>query len=167
MTSSANRQLIVMRHSKSETGASSDHIRQLTDRGKADAVRAGRWLADTEHVPAHVLVSSATRAQQTFDHVSTGLGDEPEHTVRDELYAADVDDVVELCRTLPHSLHRVLVIGHNPTMVELVQQLQRRPAQEGPAHLPTSGIAVLTIPGEWTSLRLRSAQLDEEYRPAG
>ena len=165
--SEMGRRLVVMRHAKAEGSASSDRARRLTDRGVRDAVAAGRWLAESQLVPERALVSSAARARATFDGVADGLGGTPELQVVDELYGADVVEVVELCRQLPEPVATALVVGHNPTMAELVQALQRDPEHEWSAHLPTAGIAVLSLDGDWAGLELGAASLDGWHVPRG
>src|SRR4051812_21236491 len=61
--SDASRRLVVIRHSKTEAYATTDHARPLTDRGKRDARNLGRWLDQSEFTPDVLLVSSAARAQ--------------------------------------------------------------------------------------------------------
>jgi phosphohistidine phosphatase len=135
--------LLVMRHAKTEAYAGSDRVRRLTDRGVADARAAGRWLVEQELVPDVVLVSSAVRARETADHVVETMGQAPAVQVYDELYGADVDEVLELCALVPDGTRSVMVVGHNPTMAELVHAVQADPGEPWAAHLPTAGVAVI------------------------
>src|ERR1044072_1587078 len=41
--SDVRRRLVIVRHSKTEAYATTDHVRALTDRGKRDAPELGRW----------------------------------------------------------------------------------------------------------------------------
>ena len=104
MTGDSRARLVVMRHAKTQSYASSDRARRLTDRGIATPA-AGCWLVEQDLVPDMVLVSSAVRVKETFDHVAETMGHVPAHEVFDELYGADVDEVLELvasCRTAVH-----------------------------------------------------------------
>lgn len=62
------RRLILLRHAKTEPDAASgkDRDRRLDERGHEDAATIGGWLADHDLVPDLALVSTATRAQQTW-----------------------------------------------------------------------------------------------------
>ena len=52
--------LILFRHAKAEQKpGKSDHERELTGRGRRDAVAAGRWLHDNGFGPELVLCSTA------------------------------------------------------------------------------------------------------------
>jgi phosphohistidine phosphatase len=135
--------VIVMRHAKSEDAAASDHARQLTDEGRTDAQAAGRWLAETGLVPNVVLVSSATRAVQTAEQLARGLGSgEPAVHVLDALYQADVDEVLQLVAEAPVTAGTVMVIGHNPTMAQLVGVVDARETDAAP-RLPSAGVVVV------------------------
>ena len=59
-----------MRHAKAEPFGNDDHGRQLTDRGRRDAIEAGVWLAQHDLVPDHALVSSAARTVATWEGVA-------------------------------------------------------------------------------------------------
>lgn len=148
--------LLVMRHAKAEAYAGNDRSRKLTERGVADARAAGRWLVEQDLVPDVGLVSAAVRARETFDHVVEAMGHVPVLQQYDELYGADVDEVLELCALVPEGTGSVLVVGHNPTMAELVHAVQQDPGEPWPAHLPTAGVAVVEF-----------ASLDELGRGAG
>jgi phosphohistidine phosphatase len=143
MTGDHAARLLVMRHAKTEAYAGSDRVRRLTDRGVADARAAGRWLVEQDLVPDVVLVSSAVRARETFEHVVEAMGHAPASQVCDELYGADVDEVLELCTTVPEGTGSIMVVGHNPAMAELVHAVQRDPGEPWAAHLPTAGVAVV------------------------
>jgi len=148
------KQLIVMRHAKTEHHASSDHARVLTDRGEADSEAAGRWLAAEGLVPDVVLVSSAARARGTVERLVSGLGEgaDPEVVVLDQLYGADEYDVLEICaERIPAGSRTALIVGHNPTMAMtswLVQPEESRVDN----YFPTSGLAVFEVDVEWNEV---------------
>ena len=167
MVESGYRQLIVMRHAKTEQTAGSDRLRRLTSRGRADAKAAGRWLDDHDLAPDLVLSSPAARARETADIVAAALGGEPEIRTVDSLYGADADDVVELVGLAGSNIRIILVAGHNPTMGELAHRLQRDAADPWAPHLPTAGLAILSVPGDWADLTLGSTELTHWHVPRG
>jgi phosphohistidine phosphatase len=164
--SEAIRRLAVVRHSKTEASATTDHARTLTDRGKRDARELGRWLDQTDVTPQVLLVSSAARARQTAEFASAQLDSEPEMVVVDDLYGASPDEVIEICRAhLDDSFERAAVIGHNPTMAGLVDLLIGSDTDEDLGHFPTSATAVVEITGGWESLGEGAGTLVALYRP--
>jgi phosphohistidine phosphatase len=146
------RRIVVMRHAKTESAASSDHERELTDRGRRDARAAGGWLADQGLAPAVVLVSSAVRARSTADEVCAASGTTPDVRVLDSLYDGDEYDVIDACvAEVPEDADVVLVVGHNPTVTMAANLLQTDEERRHLA-LPTAALAVLDIPGTWSDL---------------
>ena len=149
--------LVVMRHGKAEQLASSDERRELTERGRADAAAAGRWMQQEGIVPGHALVSAAVRTAQTWAAVSAAAGWSVEADVDPGLYNAGTDTVLDLLRAVDDAIRTVLVIGHNPTMASLAQLLDDGEGDEEAATrmatgFPTSSAAVLALEGAWSEL---------------
>jgi phosphohistidine phosphatase len=158
-----SKQLIVLRHAKAERGNTSDHDRPLTGRGRRDALAAGRWLAEAGIKPDLTLCSTATRAKETWALAAMELGDGTATSFDRALYESDVDGLLALLRDVPGEVKTVLMVGHNPTLQDLVLTLA---ADGDPADLMaartnfgTAAIAVLTLPGKWSVLDGGSATL--------
>ena len=164
------RRLMLLRHAKTETDAPSgrDHDRRLDDRGCSDAAEIGRWIARNPPFPNQVLVSSAVRAQQTWDVVWETIKDSvaaPEMETLDELYGAEPAQLLQMVRMASHAdPKRLLLVGHNPGMHELALMLTgqgdkaSRKALED--NLPTSGLAVLDFDtDDWTDVAFRRGKL--------
>ncbi len=118
----APRRLVLVRHAKAESGeADSDHERRLTTRGRRDAAASGAWVAGRVDSLDHVWVSSARRAQQTWEALRTALPDPAEVVVDRGLYLAGGRDVLEHLAAHRHGVS--LVVGHNPTMEQVVMAL--------------------------------------------
>jgi len=151
-STSAAKQLILMRHAKTESFASSDHVRELTDRGERDSRHAGHWLASSELVPDCIVVSSAARARGTVDQVCEAMGTRPQVIVLDELYGADEYDVLAVCAAkVPSQTQVAMVVGHNPTMAMTAWLIQPDESR-AETYFPTSGIAVFEFDVEWSEL---------------
>lgn len=160
------RRLIVMRHSKTEHHATTDHARQLTMRGERDAGAAGRWLADRELVPQVILVSSAARAQETAKALVEGLGGghQPELRVLGELYDASPSDALQAAATLEPEVSCAAVIGHNPTMAAAAAQLSSESDHDF-GRFPTSALAVFEVDGSWAEIGAGAGSLVAHYLP--
>jgi phosphohistidine phosphatase len=157
------KRLVVIRHAKTESHASTDHVRKLVDRGKRDSRNLGRWMASTDVRPDVLLVSSATRARQTSDLVVEELGGDPSVLVSDELYGAGPFEVIELCGQVEPDAECVAVVGHNPTMEALASLLLAEDGQI--SHFPTSAVAVIDLPGPWNALEEQSGTLAYLHTP--
>jgi phosphohistidine phosphatase len=154
-----------MRHGKAEAYGDDDHRRRLIARGRHEATAAGKWLAESGHLPTHALVSSAQRAIETWEHVVDGSGAVGVSLeVSDALYAAGVESALDLLQATPPDASVLAVVGHNPTVSSLVHVLDD--GDPDPAAfatlsggLPTSGVAVLEVEVPWKDLDAATAHL--------
>ena len=73
VTEEVGRKLVLLRHAKSEWPDLADHDRPLAKRGRRDAPVVGRWLGASGYAPDAVVCSTARRARETWELVSTGL----------------------------------------------------------------------------------------------
>lgn len=164
------RRLMLLRHAKTETDAPSgqDHDRRLDDRGRSDAGEIGHFIARHPPFPELVLVSSAVRAQQTWNLVWEAMQDRvpaPEVETLDELYGAEPVELLRIVRMASGSdPKRLMLVGHNPGMHEFALMLAgggdkaSRKALED--NLPTSGLAVLDFDtDDWTDVAFRRGNL--------
>lgn len=156
--------IILMRHAKAEQSAPTDHERQLTDRGTADATEVGTWLTGRGHVPDHALVSDAVRVQQTWDALVDGGGWDADPDIDDGLYDAGPESVLDLIRAVPDHVETLMVLGHNPTIGSLAQLLDDGEGDEDAGNematgFPTSAVAVFSFDGDWRELAEASASV--------
>lgn len=117
------RTLLLMRHSEAGHGGGGDHARPLTDQGRSDSRAAGRWLAAHVGDLDLVIVSSATRARQTWEHAQEGGAVAREVRVADEIYEAGLDALMAEVSHLPDEARTVLLVGHAPGMPMLANTL--------------------------------------------
>ncbi|MHA7132737.1 SixA phosphatase family protein [Oerskovia turbata] len=150
---------MLLRHAKAEpAGGVDDVLRPLALNGRRQAGRVGAALAHSALVPELVLCSSALRTRQTWELLSATLGDvAPEVVVTDTLYAAGVEDVVDLVHGADARVRTLLVIGHEPTMAATAAHLAAPGSDSGAlaqvrVGVPTATYSVLEsdVPwGEW------------------
>ncbi|CCD95300.1 conserved hypothetical protein [Bradyrhizobium sp. ORS 375] len=152
------RRLMLLRHAKTETDAPSgrDQDRRLDERGHQDAAVIGDFIASHPPVPDLVLVSTAVRAQQTWELAYAAMKDRipaPQVESVPELYAAEAMQILHHIRLAAmHDPARLLVVGHNPGMHELALALTARgdaeARQELMRNMPTAGLAVFDFDTE-------------------
>lgn len=164
----ATKTLIVLRHAKSSWRTPDIDIRRpLAERGEQDAEAAGRILADY-HLDL-VLCSSATRARQTWEHAVRGGASCDDVRYTEAIYHAWADELTNELRELPQESPTVLLIGHQPTLSDLVLGLAK-PSELSAAvadRFPTSALAVLTYRGAWKTLANGKATLQRYEIPRG
>ena len=155
------RTLILLRHAKSDwTGAEPDQQRPLARRGRRQAPEAGRWLAEHGGVIDLAIVSTATRAQQTWRLASVELADPPPVRHEERVYAASAGELLRLVRGLPADARAVVLVGHNPGLEDLATQLV-----QGSVEMPTSALAVIGWDGGWDDAGTTDATLLASGRP--
>jgi phosphohistidine phosphatase len=145
--------LLILRHAKSSWKHTElpDFDRPLNKRGKHDAPRMGELLRQTDLLPDLILSSSAQRARQTTQAVVDASSYSGEVRWMDSLYAAPPESYLEALRDLDDSLQRVMVVGHNPGLEELLEELTGEAES-----LPTGALAQVRLPIQGWS------ELDEE-----
>jgi phosphohistidine phosphatase len=148
--------LILFRHGKTERHASSgeDFDRRLTARGIEDSRRMGEVLAEAGVQPDLVLVSSAARAQQTWEAAAPAFPNAV-CEIRPTLYNADARDLMRAARAATDDT--VMIVAHNPGLNELADSLveesvdakARAMLRDG---FPTAAIALFDLSGEVQTL---------------
>lgn len=159
------RTLVILRHAKTERADElADIDRPLTQRGHADAGIAGAWLAAHGYRPQLVLCSPARRTRQTWHGIAIGLTrtDAPEVRYEPAIYTGGVDDMLALVRAVPDGFGAVLVVGHNPTLSAVTQELDPGATRDSDG-LSTCGLAVHEVDGSWSELRAGAARLVTAY----
>lgn len=158
------RQLIVMRHAKSDWANHhlSDHDRPLNERGLRNAAMMGKHFVDNRISPAVVIASTAVRVRETLALMLAEWPYEPEVFFEQSLYLASVETLGSHVRGLHDDWAAVLIVGHNPGLSEFVGQLAGRQLE-----MPTAAVAVLTSKEEsWMrAVAARSWQLTAHWCP--
>jgi phosphohistidine phosphatase len=160
--------LVLMRHAKSAyPDGVADHDRPLAPRGVREAGLAGDWLRANVPPFDAVLCSTATRTRETL--ARTGI-DAPVRYV-ERLYGATPGTVIQEINGVADGVSTLLVVGHEPTISSLaliladVGSADSAAAQRISEKFPTSGIAVLHVPGRWAALEPGGASLIDFHVP--
>lgn len=134
--------LLLMRHAKSswDDPGTADHDRPLNHRGKEDAPRMGRWLAEQGLDPDLIVTSTAKRARKTAKLVAETCGYQGELVKLPELYHASPKVWTSVVQKLPETATRVLCVGHNPGLEELLAGWLAADVA-----MPTAAVAVLSL----------------------
>lgn len=163
------RELLVLRHAKSswDDEGLPDRKRPLAKRGRRDAPRVGRWIADSGLVPDRIVSSPAVRARETVELVARELGCDPGAIELDErVYDAGPRELQAVLADCPHDCRRMLLVGHNPGLEDLLDHLAG--GLPGPAEgkrLPTATLAHLRLPDDWGALERGAGELLALVRP--
>ncbi len=133
--------LLLLRHAKAAEGDGlADHERPLLSKGQKSARRVGRLLRGLPL--GDVLCSSALRAVETAELALDVAGYEGSVTFTSELYLAEPAVVLAQLERLEPEITHALVVAHNPTLEQLLEQLTGRPTT-----LEPGALALLALPG--------------------
>lgn len=119
------KRVLLLRHAKSDwgAGATTDHERPLSERGRKAAARIGRFLAAIDQIPDQVISSTAVRARTTAEVAAEAGGWGSPLRVTEKLYDGTADIVLAELRQLPTDCDSVLIVGHEPTGSECASRL--------------------------------------------
>ena len=164
------RTLYVLRHAKSDWSDSSlnDFDRPLNDRGRKAAKVIGKELAKRKLRPDLVLASPAVRASQTLKRVEDASGTPFKVTEDERIYRAEPNALIDLIRSAPDAATRLMVVGHNPGLQQLVLLLAK-PGElrdEAAEKFPTAALAEICFEAEsWRDLAPGDGILEILLRP--
>ncbi len=146
--------LLVLRHAKSswKNDNLADFARPLNNRGKRDAPRMGDLIRREDIVPDLIISSSAKRALTTAEAAAMACGYESEIKATRALYHAWSDDYLEELNEVPDEYGTVMIVGHNPGMEDLVEELTGEWTS-----MPTAALAQISLEIErWSELSFDS-----------
>lgn len=152
------KKIFLVRHAKSswKDPLLSDRHRPLNKRGKNNAPMMAGRLKKRGDLPELIVASPAKRAQATAKKIAAGIGYDWEKVTTDEmLYFQDMEGVLDVIRKTDEQLNSVMIVGHNPDMTDLLNDLVGFVT----GNMPTCAIATLSYSGKWSDLKLGDSDL--------
>lgn len=117
--------LLILRHGKAEPAEGVDQTdfeRSLTARGESNSRAIGSYIARKGLTPDLIVTSKAARALLTAQNVAGKCGDPPLDE-NETVYGAYSNDLLTIILELDDSLSTVMIVGHNPTLENVVDEL--------------------------------------------
>ncbi|WEX88867.1 histidine phosphatase family protein [Sinorhizobium garamanticum] len=152
------RRLLLLRHGKSAWPEGvADHRRPLAGRGRRAAPAIGAFMARQELIPDLALVSTARRAQETWELVAGELPHKVEARDAVAIYEVAARAMIDVIRNVEPSVEKLMLVGHNPGMVELALLLAGGGDEVALVRLrekfPTAALAVMDFTIEqWSEI---------------
>ena len=151
--------LVLIRHSKSDWSDPNltDIERPLNKRGKRDAPFMAKLLKEKNVYPDLIITSPAKRALQTLEYFL----DEFKYSknkvmVRDEVYSMGATAIRKLLSNLDNNHNTVFLIGHNPDLTSLGNQLSDMFID----NIPTTGILCIDFEFDsWKDILTQAGKL--------
>jgi phosphohistidine phosphatase len=164
--------LTLLRHAKSglDDPRARDFDRSLNPKGRRAAAMVGRHLRGLGLAFDHVVASPAVRVIETLGEVATGYGAMPATVWDRRIYMASSVTLLDVVRDLPASAERVLLVGHNPGLEDLVLLLVPQGGDDLRASVeakyPTASMAEMTLAvTDWAAAAAGGATLTRFVRP--
>jgi phosphohistidine phosphatase len=114
--------LLVLRHAKASRSAPSgdDFDRRLELRGREEASAVGRLLRARGIAFDAIVASPAVRVVETVSAVIEAAGTAVEPAYDRRIYNAEPETLLEIIRDTDDSIQRMLLVGHNPGLQQLL-----------------------------------------------
>ncbi len=165
--------LLLLRHAKSSWDDldHTDHQRPLSKRGLKAAPKMGKYITARGLTPELILSSTATRARQTTALVSEKFGANVETRFIDNLYSfSGFHTPLNIIRNSGDKQSPLMLVGHNPTMEELADELIGTGSTPARALMqqkyPTAALAEIDFDiAKWTDLQTGIGTLIRFVRP--
>lgn len=161
--------LLIMRHAKSswEEEGLRDRERPLNKRGRRDAPAMGVLLRERNFRVDCIISSPAVRALSTAEAVAEELQYGKDGIEQDaRLYGASSAQMLMVIHSWESRWNTVLMVGHNPGLTHLVNQLTGM----GVENVPTAGIVTIRYAVEqWCDIgevkgQIHSFEYPKKYR---
>ncbi len=165
--------LTLLRHAKSGWGDMNlrDFDRPLNTKGQRAAQVVGRRMRTTDLTFDRVLASPALRVVETLEHIARGYGSALIPDWDRRLYLASAASLIDVIHEQDDGVERLLLVGHNPGLEELVLALvpagatgsEREKVEE---KFPTASVAVVTFDVDrWADVAIGAGLLERFVRP--
>jgi phosphohistidine phosphatase len=163
--------LTLLRHAKSgwDDPVSRDFDRPLNPRGRRAARTVGHEMKALGLAFDFVLASPARRVVETLEEVASACG--AVHPVYDErLYLPSIATLMEVVRSTPDAVERLMLVGHNPGLEELALSLAASGTDPLRSELeikyPTGTLAEIGLPAaRWADVREGTGRIVRFIRP--
>mgnify|MGYP006081297549 CR=1 FL=1 len=146
------KRLYVVRHAEAswDNKFLSDYERPLKKEGIKDAQQIGTYLNSKKYAPECLLYSTAKRTTETAEIIYNILNDNSIDLIDNKsLYESSLNEVLQILSTINNKYNSILIVGHNPTITMLINQISDTKID----HVPTSGTAVIDFNSDnWINL---------------
>ncbi len=165
-------ELLLLRHGHSVVSPPvwddrGDFGRHLSARGERQVKQVGEWIQSHHLSPDAVVCSSAVRTKSTAKMVcaAAGLNESMIH-FENSIYEAELHHLSELlCHTQPQ-VQRLLLVGHNPGLEMLAQQLVGNlPGSMTGEIMPPATLVHIVLDGGWDCVLEANARCQQVFRP--
>ncbi len=98
-------------------------------------------------------ISSSRRTRMTFESIADFA---KEVSFTDSIYESEVENLIHLVENVSNIYHKVLILGHNPGLELLLENLI---GYSVISKFPTSGIANIRWNGDWKDFKKKKPKM--------
>ena len=155
--------LFLLRHAKSswDNAALADFDRPLSKRGISNAILLSEYIQKYNITFDLVLSSPSERTQSTLDLVLSSLDHFPTTTLKESIYPASPFSLTQLIKEQDDAINDLLIIGHNPGLHILTEQLTNLSIVK----FPTCAFAKITNFNHWKDIDTGILNLESLITP--
>lgn len=164
--------LYLLRHAEAEGGSSlveGDHGRVLSPRGRAEGREVGRFMKEQGMTPEFILASDALRTVSTARLVAEEIFGDRKSPVTSRfdraLYLAPADALLGHVQSVTGKLDRLLLVAHNPGIMELALRLAGNEAAVFEGFPPATLAVFETGAGDWALMDADNTRLAAHFAP--
>ncbi len=155
----------LVRHAKSswDNPKLRDIERPLNERGLNDAPFMAKLMRSKGVKPDLLVTSPAIRALTTAAYFKNELSVEGEDLwVRDEIYEAITNTIVDIINTLPEDCGTAMIFGHNPTFTNVANLFSDKFID----NIPTCGVVcVKSEAASWPEVSSENSEVVATFFP--
>lgn len=138
------RTILLVRHAQAvpEDPFLQDDQRPLTSRGIHDAERLGKYLSEHNIPPPDwIFASPSVRTSYTLELMRRYWASDVPVAFENILYVLAFNDYFAFCAGLNFNFHRVMIVGHNPAILNTAKRLM---TTQGIEDFPKGGLMEIT-----------------------
>lgn len=158
--------LYLVRHAKSSDAdpTLADFDRPLNDRGFGDAPKMGKRLKKLNVLVDVIVASPSKRTTQTVELISKEIDYAFDKIQWDStIYRCSSNALLQAINNLDNSIQSAMFVGHNPSITQLANFLQKDTTFE---EVPTCGVvAIHFLTNNWKSIGSKNAEFMFFERP--
>jgi phosphohistidine phosphatase len=157
------RTLLLMRHAKASPSSAgiADFDRPLIEEGRVAAALVGLFLKREKFTVDVALSSPAVRARETIESVLQAAEMSLEVRADQRLYEGGSLLLLEVLAEVDDDLRTVLLVGHNPVLEAVVQQVTGESVHLSPGALTHVELDA----GKWSEIHSANHKLSRVVRP--
>jgi phosphohistidine phosphatase len=101
--------------------------RELSETGKKTLEKLKETIINKKIKADRIICSTATRSIQTAKEIAPKLGVDPADIIQDqEIYLANLEEMVKIVKSVPESVTNLVIVGHNPGITALSRFVVKR-----------------------------------------